>query len=290
MKKVLALLMAMCTAMCAFADDLTFNVAVEGNVVTVMPSVDDQLYFCAAIDEATIEFFAEATQGQDLDLTSPWNLFIIASGLYKENLFTGISNLVCLEGNNTLVMCAAEQTEERPISPIGEITIMPITIEGGNDNPDPEPLTFTFEGNNEGITITPSDNEQEYIVYVAPQELIEATLGMYNLTIESYVSMMASHGYFFGHVFTGVTYHPLEEFASEEEDLIDGTYTAILAGVKDQGTYHDLTSPIYQFEWVVDRNTTGIRNIEAATLASKLFKEGKFIINGRVNLDGSLVR
>lgn len=169
MKKILSLMVVMCTALCAYASDLTFNVAVEGNTVTVTPSVEDQLYFCSAVDEATIEYFVEymAELGMQLDPTSPDVLLTIATGLNKDNYFTGVTTLTVAEGNNVLVMCEAQE---------------------------------------------------------------------------------------------------------------DG-----------EGGYHDLTTPVYQFEWIVDHNTTGISNVEAAIMVSKIFMDGKFILGGHVGLDGKLI-
>lgn len=290
MKKILSLMVVMCTALCAYASDLTFNVAVEGNTVTVTPSVEDQLYFCSAVDEATIEYFVEymAELGMQLDPTSPDVLLTIATSLNKDNYFTGVTTLTVAEGNNVLVMCEAQEDGEGGYIPVkNEITIMPLTITSGGDDINVD-LTFSFEYDNDGCTITPSDNDQEYVIYVAPKDLIDEELGMMNLTVETYMEMMARYGFFYGSVFQGVTYHTLEEFA-EGDEIVDGLYLAIIAGVKDQGGYHDLTTPVYQFEWIVDHNTTGISNVEAAIMVSKIFMDGKFILGGHVGLDGKLI-
>ena len=291
MKKIFTLLVTMCTALCAFAEDLTFSVAIEGNIVTVTPSADDQLYFCAALDEATINLFKEVAQEQDIDYTSPLNLFLVASGLNTENLFTGETKLTCVDGNNTLVMCAAEKTEEGAISPLGEITVMPITINGGNENPDLDPLTFTFECDNDGFTVTPSDDVQEYVASVIPQTELDAMLGMMNMTVDEAMKMMGNYGQLYPFVNKGTSHHTLEEYAEEGDQTGDGLYIVLVAGVQEvEGTYHAITTPVYQYEWLIDHSTTGISDVEAATVVSKLFKDGKFIINGRVNLDGTLAR
>lgn len=286
MKKIFSLLAAMSTALCATATDLTFDVEVCDNIVTVTPSVSDELYYCAAVDEETIDYFT-AMSGRDVN--NPQDLFIIATGFYPDNLFTGVSSQTLHSGNHVLVMCGAEQDEVGTISATGEIVTMPLIIGSGDDEPELEPLTFTIECDNDGFTVTPSDDIQEYATAVFPQFMVEQ-LASIDRTIDSYMEMMADYGLLFGLTNTGTSYHTLEEYAEEGDEIVDGLYFIAVMGVRPDGSRHVITTSVYQYEWLIDHTTTDLHDIVVSARKTKMFKDGKFIVGGRVLLDGTLVR
>lgn len=291
MKKILTLLVSMFTALCAYAEDLTFSVAVEGNNVTVTPSIDDQLYLCAPLDVEVVAFFAESV-GLEINIDTPERLFMIAAGMYVNNLFTGPTTLTCGNGNYYLVMVGAEKDEEGNILTTTPIVVEALTISDGtsDDEPELEPLTFNFECDTYSFTITPSDTIQEYVVVPFPPESLDQLPDSFNLDkVETFMQYMAACGGCFGKTDTGVGHHTLLEYMDEGETMGPGIYTVAVMGVKANGDHHIITTPIYQFEWYID-HTTGIRDIKAAAVASKILKDGKFIINGRVGLDGTLVK
>lgn len=286
MKKILSLLAAMSPVLCAHASDLTFEVEVHYNLVTVTPSVDDELYYCAAVDEEAISIFTEIT-GQEP--ATPEELFGIASMFYTDFLFTGVSTLTCHGGNLTLLICGAEQNQYGMILPTTEITALPITINTDNDIPEVEPLTFTIESDNDGFYVIPSDDEQEYAIGVFPLYMIEG-LAEINRTAESYMAMLANFGHLFGYTSQGTSYHVLEEYAEEGDVIADGLYIIAVVGVRADVNRHVLTSPVYSYDWLIDHNTTGVNDIQIAVRSAKMLKDGKFILDGRVLLDGTLVR
>ena len=296
MKKIFTLLVTMCTVFCAYATDMTFDVAVEGTHVTVTPSVADELYFCASVDDATlemvIELFPDSVDGEAFDLTLPENLFTVATAFYQTNLFTGVQTLVCPEGHQYLVMSSAEQTEDGKILPTGAISVQELTLtaSSGDDEPELEPLTFTLVTDNNSFTVTPSDDEQEYVAVVAPKAVLDEMLGMLGLTIEGYAGMMAQYGQLTPYIYQGETTHTVEEYADEDDELTDGLYLALVFGVKRDGNLQIITTTIYQYEWLVEFTSTSISDVETAAVTGKLMKDGKIIINGRVRLDGTLLR
>lgn len=285
----------MCTALCAYATDMTFGIAIDGIHVTVTPSVEDETYFCASVDDATIEFVLEnipdSIDASKYDFTLPENLFFIATAFYTNNLFTGVQTLAFPEGHQTLVMCGVEQSEDGFITPTGAITVQEVTLTANaGEEPALEPLTFTFVPNNTSFTVTPSDNEQEYVAVVAPKEMQDQMLGMLGLTIEEYMGMMAQFGQLTPYIYQGETTHAIEEYADEDDELTDGAFVAFVFGVKRDGNIQVITSEIYQYVWDVTFTTTGISNVEAAAMVGKMLKDGKFVINGRVGLDGKVIR
>lgn len=290
MKKLLTLFVTLFTALSAYATDLTFNVAFEGNTVTVTPSADDQLYLCVPLDVEEVALISE-TVGIELNINTPQALFSIAALLHQDNLFTGATALSCPVGSYYLVMAGAEKNEEGKILATTPVTVEAFTIAGStpdDDDPVLEPLTFTFECTTDGFTIIPSDTIQEYFAVPYPVQIIEQ-LQSVNMTLEDYMQYLAAYGQCFGMTNTGVSYHTLDEYLEEGEDYGDGLYTVAVMGVKADGNHHIITTPVYLFDWLID-HTTGIRNIEAAAVGSKIFKDGKFIIQGRVSLDGTLVK
>lgn len=151
-------------------------------------------------------------------------------------------------------------------------------------------LTFDVEVNdNDGFTVTPSDNVQEYATGVFPQFLVEI-FATKNMTVGDYMAMLAEYGLFFGHTNTGVSYHTLEEYAEEGDEITDGLYIIAIMGVKADGSRHIVTTPVYQFDWLIDHTKTGIRDVEVAASSAKMFKDGKFIFNSRFLLNGTLIQ
>lgn len=285
----------MCTALCAYATDMTFGVAVDGTHVTVTPSVDDETYFCASVDDATfslvIENIPDSIKADSIDFTLPENLFLIAKSFYWNSIYTGVQTLTCRPGHQYLVMCAAEPDSAGIAQATGAITVQEVTLTANTDDElEIEPLTFIFEPDNESFTVTPSDNEQEYVAVVAPKELQDQMMAMLGLNIDEYIAMMAQFGQLTPYIYQGVTTHNVKEYADKDEVFPDGLYEALVFGVKRDGNSLLVTSEIYQYDWNVTFTTTGISNVEAAAMVGKMLKDGKFVINGRVGLDGKVIR
>lgn len=299
MKKIFTLLVMMCIALCSYAEDLTFSVEVEGNTVIVTPSDPEVEYLCAAIGEEEAALFAQAS-GVEINVNTPERLFLIARGMYKEykeNLFTGTAKLTCHEGTFYLVMCGVEMDEEGKLQATTAISAQEITIGGSNPGgEDLEPLTFTFECDNDGFTVTPSDDVQEYFACPINPKQVESFLDLpapLDDAVGAYVKLAVSYGMAQGHIDKGISHHLLTEYLDEGEDFGDGRYLVALVGVKSEGDRQIVTSPIYVFDWIIDHSEAGIRDIDAVSSIfkpSKVYKSGKIIINGRVNLDGTLVR
>lgn len=296
MKRFFTLLVAMCAALCTYADELTFSVAVEGNTVTVTPSDLEQLYLCAAIDEEEAATFAQMS-GVEISIDTPENLFLIASIMYNDKLFTGVSTQTCNDGKFYLVMCGAMLNEEGKIAATTPISVQALTIGDtpGGEEPEPEPLTFTFASDNEGFTVTPSDNEQEYLAYPFPPEQVEkfqnASMPLKE-AVENYIRMFVAWGQAKGHTDKGEVHHIAQEYLDEGEVFVDGVYLVAVVGIKTENGRQSVTTPASLFEWVVDHSEAGIHGIEASNVFNlgKVYKDGKIIINGRVNLNGTLVR
>lgn len=275
----------MSTVLCANATDLTFEVEVHDNVVTVTPSVDDVPYFCAPLDQEVIDLMEEHSM---FDLSKPENLFIVAAGVYPRNYFTGVSTLTCHNGNHTLVMCEYETEENGFTFPKGEIYTMPITINIDIDEPAFDPLTFTVECDNDGFTITPSDDVQEYVATVFTLddvEELEAAEGSVDIRMQMWTII----GMIKDHIYQGTSSHTLEDAVIEEVQGTDGPFVIVVMGVKPDVDRYVITTPVYQFDWVIDRTTTDIHDIKAATRIVKMLKDGKFILGGGVLLDGTRV-
>lgn len=282
MKKIYSLLAAMCIALCANATDLTFEVEVHDNIVTVTPSVDDEPYFCAPLDQEDLDFYAGLSF---FDLTDPYDLFLLASGAYNKNFFKGVSTLACHNGNHILVMCGCEKDETGLIVPKGEVYTMPITINIDIDEPVFDPLTFTVECDNDRFTVTPSDDVQEYSVAVFTQHDVEE-LDSIGSSVESRMKARTILGLIKDKIYKGTSFHTLDGEVEKINMGNDDHFVIVIMGVKTDVDRYVITTPVYQFGWVVDRNTTGIHDIKAPTRIAKMLKDGKIILNGSVLLDG----
>lgn len=276
----------MSTMLCANAADLTFEVEVHDNIVTVTPSADDVPYFCAPLDQEDIDFY---TEHNFFDLTNPLELFIVAAATYNENFFTGVSTLACHNGNHTLVMCEYEKDETGFTTPKGEVYTMPLTINIDIDEPVFDPLTFTVECDNDVFTVTPSDDVQEYSVAVFTQQHVEE-LESFGGSVETSMKARTILGLIKGHIYQGTSCHALEDEVSKLDMGSEEHFVIIVMGVKTDVDRYVITTPVYQYDWFVDRNTTDIHDIKAATRIAKMLKDGKFILNGGVLLDGTRVR
>lgn len=286
MKKIFSLLAAMSTVLCANATDLTFEVEVHDNVVTVTPSEDDVPYFCAPLDQEVIDLMEEHSM---FDLSKPENLFIVAAGVYPRNYFTGVSTLTCHNGNHTLVMCEYETEENGFTFPKGEIYTMPITINIDIDEPVFDPLTFTVECDNDGFTITPSDDVQEYVATVFTLDDVkelEAVEGSVDIRMQMWTII----GLIKDHIYQGTSSHTLEDAVIEEVQGTDGPFVIVVMGVKRDVDRYVITTPVYQYDWVIDHNTTDLHAINASARIAKMLKDGKFILNGSVLIDGRRVK
>lgn len=289
MKKILALLVTLSTALCAYADDLTFSINVEGSTLSVTPSNDDQLYLCAPLDVEGVELFAQAV-GREIGIENGRDLFIIGRTMCRDNVFTGPASLTLHDGDYYVLMCGVEIGEDDELIATTDFTVEGLTINtSGDDEPELEPLTFTVDIDNEGFTVTPSDDVQEYFAVVFTPGRLEQLEGMM-LNVEGFMRMSAGYGACFGYTFTGTNHFTFEEYLDRDEELVDGRYVIAVMGLRPMVDYHVITTEIYQYEWILDNTTTGIRDIESAVAAAKMLKDGKFIFNGRVGLDGTLVR
>lgn len=295
MKKFFTLLVTMCIALCSYADELTFEIVIEDNDLTVIPSNDDQLYLLATISMLDVAEFYKAV-GKDIDTESPEDMFLIASVMYKDNLFKGTKTLTCNGGIYTLVLFGAELDENGKIIATTPITTKPLFFRTKHDeDPNADPLSFTFELDDEGFTITPSDDEREYLVYAFTPEMLQKLPAM-NLDVEGYMRLFVSYGGAYGHTWFGKAHLTVDYFADEGEEIFDGLYRVAVMGVKPDGNRHVITSRIYQYEWPIYHGEEGIHDIQAGFgygnifKPGKMFKDGKIIINGHVNLDGTLVR
>lgn len=295
MKKIFTLLVTMCIALCSYADELTFSYTIEDNAVTAIPSNDDQLYLFAPISLLEVYEFSKAL-GRDID--TPEELFEVARVLYKDNLFTGKKTLACNSGLYNLVLCGAALDEDGKVIATTPITTDVIFVTGKpniDEDPNADPLSFTFELDDEGFTITPSDDEREYLVYAFTPEMLQKLPTM-NMDVEGYMRLFVSYGGAYGHTWFGKTHLTVDYFADEGEEIFDGLYRVAVMGVKPDGNRHVITSRIYQYEWPIYHGEEGIHDILTSLGSShiynpgKVLKDGKIIINGRVNLNGTLVR
>ena len=273
----------MCTALCAKASDLGFEVEVNGNTVTVTPSVADETYFCAAVDKEDIEFISSFV---GKEISTAQDIFAVAISLFRDNIFTGTATLDCKKaGEYVVVMCSAQKAEK--IEATGEITTKTINIAqnaGDGDEPS-EALSFSHECSNDGFTITPSNDTLEYYIGVFSPTLLRQ-METFSTPLDRYLSLQASNGRFVDHTTTGTSVRTQADYEVKE----DGLYIVAVVGVRSEGDMHIITSPVYQFEWNLVCNTTGIRDIETPTLRGKVLQGGKIIVNGSVLIDGTLVK
>lgn len=297
MKKIFTLLVTMCVALCTYADDLTFSVAVDGYTITVTPSDPEQLYMCAPIDDKKVAYFSYL-MNTEINIDTPDLLFRVAQNMYSRYLFTGTSTQTCYNGHFYLLMCGAKVDKLGEIHATTPITVQELTLgdDTGEEGPELEPLTFTFESDNDSFTITPSDDSREYLAYPFAPDQVEKLQSLpvtFDQALEEYLRMFVSFDQAQGHTDKGVVRHLYHEYLDEGEEPQDGVYLVALVGIKTEGSRQSIVPPIYTYDWVVTFDTEGIHNIDATNSIFKLgkvYKDGKILINGRVNLNGVLAR
>ena len=293
MKKFFTLLMASASFLCAnAASDLTFSVQAQDMNITVTPSNDTESYFAVALDEYTMNKWAMWGASAD----TPDLLFTLASSVYDSNIFTGAWTYNAAdEGKHVVMAVAAHTADDGTIAADGDFYVETVTVgEGGSqpgDDDDPAvggiELNFTFDSDGKTFTLTPSDLEQPYFMWVFSQEEIEYYEDI-NMTMEE-VFFLYADGVSAEDIFVGEsTQRGDEDWWLEEY----GTYKVMAAPMLQEGRFYTVGGNISSFDWDYnDGTSTSIQGIAANVNAvAKAMVNGRVVLMGRYNLNGTAAK
>lgn len=287
MKKIFTLCAALSTTLCASAADLTYQVTTGNNSITVTPSDNEQTYFCAPLDTYTMNIWSMYGGTTDnLDM-----LFLLASNVYDENIFTGSHTFDELPEDEYVLVMAPAHKDGYDIIADGTISFECVTLTAGGENPgegddEPalDPLTFQFTYDNESFTIIPSDDKQSYYLWVFWEEDVEELTNQ-DLTIDYYLEQMAISGYVSEYdIARGTITQTKDDWYIDE----DGTYYVGIIGVKPNGDVYKPTTEASVFTWTIG-DATSLQQIINNNRASKSLINGQILI-GNHNLNGTIVR
>lgn len=293
MKRIFTLYLTMLTALCASASDYTFKVEVQGQDIVITPSAGTEKIGFAILDQEAISeceknglpFETEQQKLEAADKLGLINIQNVENGSYKATEFH--------DAEYTVVMAAFES---KTSDNIVKVQVEKVTVDLVPD----EDMTFEFSCTGETFTITPSNDESEYAVFIADPLTLEHVTNygtIVPLTLLGKYCVARASAIKIGEAYTGK-----HEFTTADGDFkinINDHCVVVAFGVKtyirsekdgDFETYSNST-PISYFHWNVGETVTDINTIEIpAGSKSKVFKDGKFIINGNVLIDGTLVK
>lgn len=291
MKRIFTLFLTMLTALCASASDYTFKVEVQGQDIVITPSAGTEKIGVAIFDQEAISeceknglpFETEQQKLEAADKLGLINIQNVENGSYNATEFH--------DGDFTVVLAAFES---KTSDNIVKVQVEKVTVDLVPD----EDMTFEFSCTGETFTITPSNDESEYAVLIAdPYTVYYCTnygtiapltlLGKYCVARASAIKI--------GEAYTGK--HEFTTADGDYEINVNDHCVVVVFGVKtythivSEKEVYSNSTPISYFHWNVGETVTDINTIEIpAGSKSKVFKDGKIIINGNVLIDGTLVK
>lgn len=293
MKKFFTMLMASASVLCAnAANDLTFDVTTEGTQITVTPSNDTDSYFAVALDEYTMMYWSMWGASAE----NPDMLLLLASGVYSDNVFTGAYTFENLEEETYVVLTVAAHKDGEDLVTDGNIYVKTVEVSAsgeqpGTDEPGDEPqagdCTFAFESDGPTFTVTPSDLEQPYYLWVFSQEEVDMMLEA-GFSLEDFFAMY-TEDCSEEDILTGVT----TQSGSDDWWLEDyGTCYVLVAPMAKDGRFYNMSGEITTFVWDYNDGTTVALDAVAAPAAkaAKAMVNGRIVLGGRYNLNGCVVK
>ncbi len=289
MKRIFTLFLTMLTALCASASDYTFKVEVDGQHIIITPSAQTERWTYNILDQEAIELCKK--KGLPLETEQQIADAADAIGMPATELVVSkpFSPDICPDGEYTVVMTAYESLTSDNIV---KVQVEKVTVDVVPD----DDVTFAFSCTGETCTITPSNNESEYAAFVISSEDLPAFHVPETLEpltgVGSWALIMATT-IKPGEARTGKNELTKADWLSEIK--LNGRCVVVAFGVKtfkngEKENYSNST-PFSYFIWNVGETTTAIDTIETpASSMGKTFKDGKFIINGNVLIDGTLVK
>ena len=291
MKRIFTLFLTMLTALCASASDYTFKVEVQGQNIAITPSANIEKFGVAILDQEAIAECEKnglpfETEQQKVEAAEKLGLFDICT--IKLDVYPATE---LPDGEYTVVMAAYES---KTSDNIVKVQVEKVTVDVVPD----DDMTFEFSCTGETFTITPSNDESEYAVLIADPYTVDyctdhgaiiplTKLGKYSVNIASTLKI--------GEAYTGK--HEFTTADSTYEININDHCVVVVFGVKtythivSEKEVYSNSTPISYFHWNVGETVTDINTIEIpAGSKSKVFKDGKIIINGNVLIDGTLVK
>lgn len=290
MKKFFTLLMASASVLCAnAATALSFDITAADNVITVTPSSDDQTYFAVALDEYTMNYWAML----GVSANDPDMLFLFASSVYDDNLFTGTWNYEAEEEGDYVVLAVSALQGQEGIEATGNYTIQTVTI-GGTTPGDEEPeagnvdLTFTFQSHGTSFTLTPSDPDQPYFMWVFSQDEEAEAAEELDATIEELFLMYAQYASEYD-VISGTTTQDGDADWYFEDEY--GTYYVLAVPVRQEGRKYTVCGNVSKFDWQYTDTPTAIATLtQNANRVAKAMLDGRIILKGRYGVNGAIVK
>lgn len=286
MKRIFTLFLTMLTALCASASDYTFKVEVQGQEITVTPSAETGKFLVAIFDPEAIELCKQKGLPLETDQQMVDAALNIKVNAWYMNMSEPFTQFQMPDGEYTVVMAAYKSVTSDNIE---NIQVEKVTI---NVVPEDD-VTFEFSCTGETCTITPSNNESEYAAFIL------APAGADMLPNVSYWAVGKASALKIGEARTGKSEITTADVDMGFEINLNDRCVVVVFGVKtfmkslkdgDFETYSNST-PFSYFVWNVGETTTAIDTIETpASSMGKTFKDGKFIINGNVLIDGTLVK
>ena len=281
MKRIFTLFLTMLTALCASASDYTFKVEVQGQDITVTPSAETGKYLLAIFDTEAIELCKQ----KGLPLETDQQMVDAALNI-KINTWDNMSDPFTLyrmpDGEHTVVMAAYES---KTSDNIVKVQVEKVTI---NVVPEDD-VTFEFSCAGETCTITPSNDESEYAAFILTPAEVEMVPNV------SFWAVGRASALKIGKARTGKSEITTADGNMGLEININDRCVVVAFGVKTfkdgENEFYSNSTPFSYFIWNVGETVADINTIEIpAGSKSKVFKDGKIIINGNVLIDGTLVK
>lgn len=293
MKRIFTLFLTMLTALCASASDYTFKVEVQGQDIYVYPSANIEKFGVAILDQEAIAECEKnglpfETEQQMVEAAEKLGLFDICT--IKLDVYP-VTELP--DGEYTVVMAAYES---KTSDNIVKVQVEKVTVDVVPD----DDMTFEFSCTGETCTITPSNDESEYAVLIADPFTVDYCTNygtIVPLTLLGKYCVARASAIKIGEAYTGK-----HEFTTADGNyeinindhcvvVVFGVKTHIISATEGDFEHYSNSTPISYFHWNVGETVTDINTIEIpAGSKSKVFKDGKFIINGNVLIDGTLVK
>lgn len=290
MKKFFTLIAAMAATVCASAE-VTFDVALSGNQLTVTPSDASAEYYYCAVPQSIVDGYW-AWMGISVD--TPDLLFQSALNVFFESPMTGVQTETLEPGAYSFVVAPIVMEGGEYVASQAAVAFAFNTEEGlpGGNEPGDDPvvadLTFDFASAGSSFTLTPSVDDAPYYLWVfSAEEMDECAEAGY--TNDELLAVNAA----FAHesdLLTGTNTITADEWYLDEE----GQYFVLVAGVKynAEGDIYELTTPVATFEWnYTEGGTVAIEQVNAAaSRVAKAMQQGRIVLGSRYGINGVEVR
>lgn len=299
MKKIFTLLLALCAVIGVNAQsNLTFAVQANDDfTISVTPSNSEDTYVAVAIDGnywAYLSMFGYTS--------IPEILFQIVNNL-DGNLYTGATTLSkditsedLVAGTYRVVVAGAVMGEEGELVNTTLVNVETVTLENELNPDDPEEtsdLTFEFVNNGTSFTLIPSDEEQSYYLWVFSEGEIEM-LEEYGMSMEEAFLLYAEYADEYSVLVGATTQDALKDWYLGDDY---GTYYVCAVAVN---SYYDedyemnmykVVGETQSFVWEYSLdNPTAIKTLASDAKVAKAIRDGRIILNGRYNLNGTLAK